>query len=174
MADERYMMGVFEDEARAAAAVGALENASFSVSKVFSPVPSRRLAEAMRVKKSRAGWFTLAGGIIGFFFGCRLAIFAATRWNLIVTGKPVVALIPFLIVGFEFAILFAVLGNLIGFLFSADLPRFDWRRRHDPRLTGDRCGVLAKCPENREQELADLFAESGAEVKRFPEAPGTP
>lgn len=173
MADKRYLMGLFEDESAAVAAVGALKAASFPVHKVFSPIPSHRLAEAAAVKKSRVGWFTLAGGIVGFFSGFLLATFTASRWGLIVGGKPVVSLVPFLIVGFEFTILFAVFGNVLGFLFLADLPRFDWRRRYDPRVTGRHYGILAACAEDREQELADLFEKRGAEVQRFQEAGAT-
>ena len=80
--------------------------------------------DALDLKKSRVGWFTLAGGILGFLSGFALAVFAATRWNLIVGGKPVVAWVPFFIVGFEFTVLFAVLGNIVGLLTQTGLPQF--------------------------------------------------
>jgi molybdopterin-containing oxidoreductase family membrane subunit len=167
MADKLSLLGVFPDESGAVAAVGALQEASFAVEKVFSPIPSHRLADALKVKKSMAGWFTLVGGIIGFFAGFLLAIFTATRWGLIVGGKPVISLVPFVIVGFEFTILFAVFGNVLGFLFFADLPRFGWSRRYDSRLSGEHYGVLAACPADREEELAELIARNGGDVKRF-------
>ena len=167
MADDRYLMGLFLEEGGAVAAVGALGESSFRVEKVFSPVPSHRLADALKVKKSRVGVFTLLGGVFGFFAGFLLAIFTASRWDLIVSGKPVLALVPFLIVGFEFTILFAVFGNIIGFLFLTDLPRSDWRRHYDERLSGRYYGVLAACPADREQELAALLERQGADVKRM-------
>jgi molybdopterin-containing oxidoreductase family membrane subunit len=147
--------------------VGALKDAAFAVEKVFSPIPSHRLADALKVKKSMAGWFTLAGGIIGFFAGFSLAIFTATRWGLIVGGKPVISLVPFVIVGFEFTILFAVFGNVLGFLLFADLPRFGWSRRYDDRCSGEHYAVLAACAADREQELVALFEESGGDVRQF-------
>jgi molybdopterin-containing oxidoreductase family membrane subunit len=167
MADDRYLMGLFLDENGAVDAVGALGESSFRIEKVFSPVPSHRLAHALKVKKSWVGVFTLFGGMFGFFAGFLLAIFTASRWDLIVSGKPVISLIPFLIVGFEFTILFAVFGNFIGFLFLTDLPRSDWRRHYDERLSGRYYGVLAACPADREHELAALLERQGADVRRM-------
>ena len=111
------------------------------------------------------GWYTLAGGIVGFFAGFLLAAFTATRWSLIVSGKPVVALVPFFIVGFEFTILFAVFGNVLGLISQARLPRFDTRPLYDERFSGDHFGVLARCRTDEKAELTHFFEENGAEVK---------
>ena len=115
MPAEHHVMGLFTDESRAAGAAARLNESPWRLLKVFSPIPSHRLSDALKLKKSRAGYFTLCGGIIGFIGGFALAIFTATRWSLIVSGKPIVAWIPFFIVGFECTILFSVLGlNLLG------------------------------------------------------------
>jgi molybdopterin-containing oxidoreductase family membrane subunit len=113
------------------------------------------------------GWFTLLGGIIGFFTGFLLAIFTATRWGLIVSGKPVVALVPFFIVGFEFTILFAVFGNVVGLITLLRLPTFKFPSAYDPRTTCDRFGVLATCTSTKQDELAEFFAIRGGEVKVY-------
>ena len=57
------------------------------------------------------------------YTGFALAIFTALRWELVVSRKPVVALVPFVIVGFEFTILFSIFGNLIGMLVLSRLPK---------------------------------------------------
>jgi hypothetical protein len=64
-----------------------------------------------------------------------LAAFTSLRWSLIVSGKPVVALVPFFIVGFEFTILFAVFGNVLGLISQARLPRFE-TPPYDERFPG--------------------------------------
>ncbi|CAB5088435.1 hypothetical protein D3OALGB2SA_1129 [Olavius algarvensis associated proteobacterium Delta 3] len=161
------MMGLFRDEHQAVSAVESLTDSPFKIEKVHSPIPSHRLSHALKLKKSRVGWYTLVGGIIGFFSGFALASFTALRWELIVGGKPVVALVPFLIVGFEFTVLFAVFGNIIGFLFQADLPRFDWSTHYDERLSGDQYGILATCDPAQQEDLEDLLTEQGAEVRAF-------
>jgi hypothetical protein len=170
MATETYVMGIFKEERQAVSAVTDLKEpqASWPVLRVHSPIPSHSLAEAMRVKKSMVGWFTLVGGIIGFFTGFGLAIFTATGWGLIVGGKPVVALVPFVIVGFEFTILFAVFGNLIGFMHQSRLPRQENVLEHyDPRCSGEHFGVLASCAPDDRERLSTFFREKGGDVRVF-------
>jgi hypothetical protein len=167
MPDESLVMGLFKDDGKAARAIVDLEAAGFSFQRTHSPVPSQRMAEALKLKKSRVGWFTLAGGIIGFFTGFSLAIFTAVQWNLIVSGKPIVSLIPFFIVGFEFTILFSVFGNVIGLLLCARLPDYAGLETYDPRCSGEHFGVLAMCAADRKKELMDFFQKKGAEVKVF-------
>jgi molybdopterin-containing oxidoreductase family membrane subunit len=159
-------MGLFADEDSAVAAIQEIGGADWHLERVHSPIPSHKIAAALTSKKSRVGWFTLAGGIIGFFTGFSLAGFTALRWSLIVGGKPVVALVPFFIVGFEFTILFAVFGNVIGLISQMGLPR-KMHRRYDPRCSGDRFGLLATCAPKRRGELIAFFEERGAEIREF-------
>jgi hypothetical protein len=167
MATERFVMGLFSDETQAAGSVSAISETPWRVTRVHSPVPSDRISDALKLKKSRMGYFTLTGGILGFLTGVSLAIFTATRWHLIVSGKPVVALIPFFIVGFEFTILFAVFGNIIGMLTQAKLPDWDGDRFLDERCTGEHFGVLAACPEGDVDKLMDFFRSWGAEARAY-------
>lgn len=165
MPDKRIsLMGIFSREDQAASAIRGLRNTSFTLERVHSPIPSHVIAEALDLPKSKVGWFTLAGGVAGFFTGFLLAIFTAARWDLIVGGKPVVALIPFVIVGFEFTILFAVFGNVLGLISQARLPRFRSYRRYDPRFTGNKFGVLATCAETRKNDLYRFFEAKGADI----------
>ncbi len=167
MPAETCIMGVFADEGKAARAIQDLEGAGFSFRRAHSPVPSHKIEAALKLKKSPVGWFTLAGGILGFFTGFALAIFTSVQWNLIVSGKPIVALIPFFIVGFEFTILFAVFGNVIGLLLCARLPDYKGLERYDPRCSGEHFGVLAACVPGRQGELMDFFQKKGGEVRVF-------
>jgi molybdopterin-containing oxidoreductase family membrane subunit len=165
MAAEHHVIGLFTDESRAAAAAARLRESAWQLQKVFSPVPSRKLTDALKSEKSPVGYFTLCGGIVGFVCGLALAMFTATRWSLIVSGKPIVALIPFFIVGFESTILFAVMGNVIGMLVLTGLPRYDNLRYYDPRCSGSHFGILASCRKDGLEGLTGFFKEQGAEVK---------
>jgi molybdopterin-containing oxidoreductase family membrane subunit len=164
---ETAVMGLFIDEESAAAMVRELRNSPWKLSKVHSPFPSHKISDALALKKSKVGYYTLAGGIIGFFAGFALAAFTATRWDLIVSGKPVVALVPFFIVGFEFTILFSVLGNVVGLITQAGLPEYNWDHRYDPRCTGHHFGIVAECPAEERDRVAAFFVEKGAEVRLF-------
>jgi molybdopterin-containing oxidoreductase family membrane subunit len=84
-----------------------------------------------------------------------------------VGGKPVIAWVPFFIVGFEFTILFAVLGNIVGLLTQTGLPRFDLPDGYDTGCSADAFGVLATCDPGQQAELSHLFLINGGEVKNF-------
>jgi molybdopterin-containing oxidoreductase family membrane subunit len=164
-ADTTSIMGIFSSEHAAATAIDELRETPWTIERVHSPIPSHAIEHALELPRSRVGWFTLAGGIIGFFTGFLFAAFTATRWSLMVSGKPVVALVPFFIVGFEFTILFAVFGNVLGLISQARLPRFDTRPGYDERFSGDRFGVLACCNADEQDDLTRFFEENGAEIK---------
>ena len=168
MAIDQLVMGIFNSEDDAASTVDALAASPFELRRVHSPIPSHKLERAMKLKKSPVGWITLAGGILGFFTGFLLAIFTAQRWDLIVSGKPIVALIPFMIVGFEFTVLFAVFGNLIGFLWLTKLPQYERLEIYDPRLSGEHYGILAACRAEQIDQLKEFFRERGGETRLFP------
>jgi molybdopterin-containing oxidoreductase family membrane subunit len=166
MAEKRIcIMGMFSSEDQIATAIRQLNESDYDLERVHSPIPSHSIEDALELPKSKVGWFTLAGGITGFFTGFLLAAFTATRWSLIVSGKPVVALVPFFIVGFEFTILFAVFGNVLGLISQARLPRFNVAPGYDPVFSGDRFGVLASCSYGQKGALSDFLKGQGADIK---------
>ena len=167
MGPERYLMGLFKDENQVVATVNELKTSDYTFHRVNSPFPSHKIMDALNLKKSMVGWFTLAGGIIGLVGGFALAIFTAVQWNLIVSGKPIVAIIPFVIVGFEATILCAVFGNILGLLTQTRLPSYKLMKYYDPRCSGEYFGILASCDANQEDGLNDFFRKQGAVVRVF-------
>ena len=167
MPAERTYMGLFADEARAATAITALADQPWRLVTVHGPIPSQQIAAALGQKKSRLGYFTLSGGILGFFSGVALAAFTASRWSLMVSGKPVVAWVPFFIVGFEFTILFAVIGNVAGLITQMGLPRFKGSRTYDPRCSADRFGIVVACETAQQEALARFFEHRGATIREL-------
>ena len=167
MPTKEYIVGSFRDEDQAVSAIEALRKSPWKLDRVHSPIPSHTIANVLKEKKSRVGYFTLVGGIIGFFTGFALATYTAVQWNLIVSGKPVVAWLPFLIVGFEFTILFAVLGNVIGLVTQARLPEFESLKTYDPRFSGDHYGIVASCDEGEQEKLMEFLTNMGGEVRAF-------
>lgn len=165
MGSEKQVLALFKDETLAAAAIESMAAYPWQVRSVNSPFPSENVLMAMRAGKSRVGYFTLAGGIIGFLSGISLAAYTSLQWSLIVSGKPVVALIPFLIVGFEFTILFAVFGNIVGLLTQTRLPEYRSILSYDPRCSGEHFGVLASCAEGQEEDLLAFLKEKGGEAR---------
>ena len=164
---ERYIMGLFKDEDQVVAALKELKQSSYKFIRVNLPFPSHKIMDALKLKKSKVGWFTLGGGIFGFLGGFALAIYTATQWNLMVSGKPIVAYIPFVVVGFEATILCAIFGNVLGLLTQGRLPSFKGFKYYDPRCSGEHFGILASCGVEQEDGLKNFFRQQGGEVKIF-------
>jgi ActD protein len=167
MDTKHHIMGLFTDEALAAETIAALRASTFKLLRVHGPIPGHKVSDALKQKKSPVGYFTLIGGILGFFAGFALAVFTADQWHLIVGGKPIRALVPFFIVGFEFTILFSVIGNVIGMMTQARLPRFKLPGTYDPRCSGEHFGILATCTAGEQEELIDFFKQKGGEIRIF-------
>ena len=158
-------MGVFEEEKQVVHTLDRLNQSGFRLHQVYSPYPSHPILNHLNLKQSRVGYFTLIGGILGFLIGFGLSIYTASQWRLIVSGKPVIALIPFFIVGFECTILFGVFGNIIGMLTQARLPRFRMPEYYDSRFTGHHYGILASCDDEDMEGLVTFFQNNGGEAK---------
>ena len=167
MPRKRHIMGLFKNEDTVVSAIYELKQSSYQFIRVNTPFPSHKIMDALQLKKSMVGWFTLLGGVTGFIAGFALAIFTATQWNLIVSGKPIVAIIPFVVVGFEATILGAVFGNVFGLLTQTRLPGYRWFKYYDARCSGEHFGVLASCEAEQEDGLKDLFQKQGAEIRVF-------
>jgi hypothetical protein len=165
MSAQRYVMALFRTQDQATEAIQAIKGSAWKLHSAHSPFQSHKISEALALKKSKVGYFTLAGGILGFISGFALAIFTATRWELVISGKPVVALIPFIIVGFEFTILFSIFGNIIGLMVGTDLPRFIDFNTYDIRFSGESFGIIAACKSGEEESLADFFRKKEGEVR---------
>jgi molybdopterin-containing oxidoreductase family membrane subunit len=163
MGSEKTILGIFQDEDQTANAIRALRDTSWGIKKVLSPIPGLKIFDALNLKKSRVGYFTLIGGIIGFFAGFGFAAFTALQWELVVGGKPVVAFVPFFIVGFEFTILFAVFGNVVGLIHQMKLP--DYRGLVELGLfqPSNRFCIMSTCPIDEEESLKSFFRQCGAE-----------
>jgi molybdopterin-containing oxidoreductase family membrane subunit len=167
MPGKKFIMGIFNDEDQVVSTLAALKKTAYQFQRVHSPIPSHKIMSALNLKKSKVGYFTLAGGILGLISGFALAVYCSIEWNLIVSGKPIISLIPFFIVGFEFTILFAVFGNVIGLLTQTRLPSFKGMEYYDPRCSGAHFGVLAACEPLQQDGLEDFFKKNGGEVKIF-------
>ena len=159
-AETTSVMGLFQTEEETLTAIQEIRERGWQVQEVFSPIPSSSISKALNRTKSKIGWFTLFGGMTGFVSGFALAIFSSTRWNLIVSGKPIVSWFPFFIIAFEFTILFAVLGNVLGLLTQIGLPtKMD--ENYDPACSGSVYGVSAAALPGELDQLKAFLQEKG-------------
>lgn len=161
-AENIVVTGLFKTQEEILAVIEKVQQKGFKVLDVNSPIPSSRINKALGLKKSKVGWFTLAGGITGFISGFALALFTAQRWNLIVSGKPIASWIPFFVIAFEFTILFAVFGNVLGIVSQVGLPQKDYEKNYYPECSVDKYGIQIVSTPEEVDGLKDLLHQSGA------------
>jgi len=164
MASHTMLMGIFVYVDDVLEAIGRLKAKGVTIDTVYSPTRNHEITDALEVKRSPVRYFTLAGGILGVASGFGLAVYTAWQWKFIVSGKPVIPVVPYVIPGFEFCILIGVLFNILGLILNTRLPKFRVPEHYRPELSEDRFGVLVRCPADRRGLVTELLHDAGAEA----------
>ena len=89
---------------------------------VTTPFPVHEALQLLKTPPSPLKFFTFTGALTGFCAGFGLTIYSVTSWPMVIGGKPVVSLPPFMIIAFELTILLGAVVSLLGFLLLAGLP----------------------------------------------------
>ena len=162
--ERRELLSVFSHPEALAAAVEKCHESGFEIKNVYLPTPDHELVKSLLPSKSPIRFATFSGGVLGLVGGLALALLSSLVWNIIVSGKPVTSLIPFLVVGFEFTILIGALGTFLALLIIAKLP---YRRFPDKgyrkEFSNDRYGLWLCCYRENEMEIRSLLEHTGAE-----------
>ncbi|RJO65951.1 MAG: DUF3341 domain-containing protein [Myxococcales bacterium] len=158
------VVGVFAHVDALMDALQKARGAGLTIRDVYSPVPNPEILEFVSPGRSPVRFVTLGGAITGCVSGLALAILSSLTYNLIVSGKPVTAIVPFLVVAFELTILFGALSTLAALLFFSKLPfrRFP-AAAYRPEFSDDRFGLFIACDDATGERASALLAEAGAE-----------
>jgi molybdopterin-containing oxidoreductase family membrane subunit len=145
-------------------AITAAQANAYEVCDVYSPVPVEAAQALISPGRSPVRFVTFAGGLCGLVGGMGLAIITSLIWNLVVAGKPITAVVPFMVVGFEATILIGAISTLLGMLIFAQLP---YRRFPTPAyrasFSRDRFGLWLRCAPEQVEAVQRLLEEAGAE-----------
>ena len=119
------LLAEFETSADIMHAAEKIRDAGYRRWDVYTPFPIHGMDEAMGVKKSKVGWFTFCGGVIGITAGYFMIWWMnAYDYPIAVGGKPLFSPIYSFPVSYECTILLAAFGSLGGMLFLNRLPRW--------------------------------------------------
>ena len=162
----RGVMGVFYYVDDATSAVYALRETGHRQLSVFSPVPHHDIEKALEQGPSLVRWVTFTGGLLGLTGGFSLCIYSVLSWPLVVGGKELVSIPPFVVIGYESMILLAALSNLMGMLALARLPHLKSKAPYDPRFTEDRIGIWVSCAGEEAERVSEMLRGHGAEEVR--------
>jgi hypothetical protein len=98
------------------------EGVSPDTIRVITPFGVPEVEEILPGARSKVRFFALLGAAGGTVTGFAFTILTSLSWPLIVGGKPIVSLPPFLIIAFALTILFGALSTFAGFLLLSRLP----------------------------------------------------
>src|SRR5712691_10937383 len=134
---------------------------------VYSPIPRHEIEEALDQPVSPVRMFTLIGGIAGCAIGAWITLYMSYDWPLVLGGKPVGSVPPYVVIMFEMTILFGALSTILGIVFNA---LFAARRlgtvAYDPRFTNDKFGIFVPSEPARAGQVETLLRGAGAEEVR--------
>jgi hypothetical protein len=134
---------------------------------VYSPIPRHEIEDAVGQPVSPVRMFTLVGGIAGCAIGAWITLWMSYDWPIVVGGKPIGSVPPYVVIMFELTILFGALSTIAGILFNS---AFAARRRGtilwDARFTNDKFGVFVPAGPDRVAGVENLLRGCGAEEVR--------
>ena len=134
---------------------------------VITPCPKHEIDHALGEQTTLVPWIALAFGALGCFIGYSFPAWTASDWVLPVSGKPIVAIPPFTIIGFELTILFTTIFTLLGlfllgFIDSLRFPIPKSAKKYR-RFQRDRFGVVVRCDAVKLKEFESIMKKNGAE-----------
>jgi Protein of unknown function (DUF3341) len=157
------VLGVYYYIDDATEAVRALRQAGHRNVSVQSPVPHHEIEEALGQGPSLVRWVTFIGGVLGFTGGMSLCIYSVIGYPLVVGGKELVSVPPFMIPTYESMILLGGLTNLIAMLALGRLPNIKPRAPYDKRFTEDRIGIWVACAGDDQRKVQEMMKGHDAE-----------
>lgn len=140
--------------------------ADFKDHEVYSPTSYHEVEHACGYPPSAVRWFTLVGAMTGTCTGFALALLCDWDWPVVVGGKTpgIFSLPAYVVLGFEFTILFGAIATVAGILVMCRMPNPKVKIL-DNRLTDDMFGIWVPGAVS-DGPQAKLLKESGAvEIK---------
>jgi hypothetical protein len=128
---------------------------------VYSAAPNHEIEEALDQPVSPVRLFTLIGGLTGCAAGFGMTLWMSYDWPVVVGGKPIGSIPPYVVIGFELTILLGALSTLAAVaLFSV----LQGKRgiAYDPKFSDDRIGIFVPSGADQLRSLEQLLRSAGA------------
>jgi hypothetical protein len=133
---------------------------------VYSPAPNHEIEEALSHRVSPVRLFTLIGGLTGCAAGFGMTIWMSYDWPVLVGGKPIASIPPYVVIAFELTILLGALSTVAATgLFSVLMGKRGVA--YDPRFSDDQIGIFVPAGADQVGPVENLLRSAGAvEVRR--------
>jgi len=127
---------------------------------VYSPAPNHELEEALNHRVSPVRLFTLIGGLTGCAAGFGMTLWMSYDWPVLVGGKPIGSIPPYVVIAFELTILLGALSTVAAVgLFSVLMGKRGVA--YDPRFSDDQIGIFVPAGEDTPR-VENLLRSAGA------------
>jgi hypothetical protein len=144
----------------AAKAIRSLKELGYRDLTAYMPAPNHEIADALGHAVSPVRLWTLFGGLTGAVSGFAMTLWMSYDYPLVVGGKPLGSIPPYVVIAFELTILLGALFTVAGLAFHS------WQSHraaaYDPKFTDDHIGVFVPCPSERQQAVQKLLKDAGA------------
>lgn len=141
-------------------AIRSLKQNGYEGFTVYSPAPVHEVLDAVDHKVSPVRLWTLIGGLTGCAAGFAMTLWMSYDYAIVVGGKPLGSVIPYVVIGFELTILIGALSTLAGLAFHAW--RTNQRAPFDGRFSDDQIGIFVPCAIERRPSVEELLRSAGA------------
>lgn len=163
---ETGQLGVFASLADMVRAGREARERHYRIDAAYSPFRITETEELMGLKDSPVRPLTLIGGILGGVGLIVLAIWAHLSFSLITGGKPILPVVPWIVVCFEGTILVGSLASFFSWILMGRMPRISLPEGYDERFSTDRFGLLVRGDESHREDIRNLLLTAGAEEVR--------
>ena len=133
---------------------------------VYSAAPNHEIEEALDHRVSPVRLFTLIGGLTGCAAGFGMTLWMSYDWPVLVGGKPIGSIPPYVVIAFELTIL---MGSLITVAAVALFSILMGRRGvpYDPRFSDDTIGIFVPATQHLARQVEQMMRSAGAVEVRY-------
>ena len=156
------VLGAFKYEDSAVAAIKGLKEKGFRDLTVYSAAPNHHLEAALDHPISWVRAFTLIGALTGCAAGFGMTIWMSRDWPLLVGGKPIAAIPPYVVLAFELTILYGAMFTVIGVIVLSAMKSLKGRA-YRPEFSDDTIGVFVPCPPEQRTGVRKFLEQVGSE-----------
>ncbi len=132
---------------------------------VYSAAPNHEIEEALDHGVSPVRLITLIGGLTGCAAGFGMTLWMSHDWPVVVGGKPIGSIPPYVVIAFELTILLGALATVAAVAFFAVV----MGKRgvpYDPRFSDDQIGIFVPAGPDQARQLEQMLRNAGAEEVR--------
>jgi hypothetical protein len=155
------VLGAFKHIDAACDAISALRAQGRKDITVYSAAPNHELEDALGITGSPVSLFTLIGGLTGLCGGIGMTFWMSLDWPLLVGGKPIATVPPYVVFMFELMVLLGSLSTVAGIIILS-LTRKTTGLAYDPSFSDDQIGIFVPCGGADAPRVSQLLQDAGS------------